>query len=109
MNFLSDFHIWILVCSQKDSLKLLKICSSYAVYSQIWLNLLKDDYHFFFYIFLRMDDRQFGYKQNFLLKKKYCFTSVIIQGSKAKVEVGARESVHMHRKMSAQPQKLSDS
>jgi hypothetical protein len=56
-----------------------------------------------------MDDRQFGYKQNFLLKKKYCFTSVIIQGSQAKVEVGARESVHMHRKMSAQPQKLSDS
>jgi hypothetical protein len=55
-----------------------------------------------------MDDRQFGYKQKFLLKK-YCFTSVIIQGSKAKVEVGARESVHMHRKMSAQPQKLSDS
>ncbi len=55
-----------------------------------------------------MDDRQFGYKQKFLLKK-YCFTSVIMQGSKAKVEVGARESVHMHRKMSAQPQKLSDS
>jgi len=31
-----------------------------------------------------MDDGHFGYKQKFLLKK-YCFTSVIIQGSKAKV------------------------
>jgi hypothetical protein len=59
-----------------------------------------------------MDDGHFGYKQKFLLKKNYYFISVIIiQGSKAKVEGGARESVHMQmqRKMSARPQKLSDS
>jgi hypothetical protein len=45
------FIFGFLVCSLKYWR--LKICTSYLVYSQIWLNLFMDDHHFF-YIFLWM-------------------------------------------------------
>jgi hypothetical protein len=35
-----------------------------VIYSQIWLNLPEDDCHFF-YIFLWMVGRHFGYKQKY--------------------------------------------
>jgi hypothetical protein len=37
----------------------------FPVYSQIWLNLLRDD-HYFFYMFLQMIIVTLGYKQKFL-------------------------------------------
>jgi hypothetical protein len=40
-----DFYKWFLVCSQKYR-KMIKFCTSYMVYSQIWLNLPMDDRHF---------------------------------------------------------------
>jgi hypothetical protein len=44
----SDFYTWFLQCSQKDIEGCLKICVSYMVDNQIWLNLPKDDSHFNF-------------------------------------------------------------
>jgi hypothetical protein len=40
-----DFYTWLSVCSQNMGGRL-KICTSYLVYSQIWLNLPWDDSHF---------------------------------------------------------------
>ncbi len=38
--------------AKKKKKRMIKICVSYLVYSQIWLNLPKDNCHLFFYIFL---------------------------------------------------------
>jgi hypothetical protein len=51
-------------CVVRNIFKWLKIYISYLVYSQIFLNLLKDDSHFFS-IFLWMINH-FGYKQKFI-------------------------------------------
>ncbi len=76
------FSIFGFYSVAKNIERLWKICSSYPVNNQIWLNLLlKDDYQLFF---LQMDDRTLATNKNSFWKK-YCFTSVIIQGSKAKV------------------------
>jgi len=40
-------------CVAKNIKESLKMCTLYLNYSQIWLNLLRDDRHFF-YTFLRM-------------------------------------------------------
>jgi hypothetical protein len=46
---LSDFNTWFSVCNQNTEERL-KTCTTYLVYGQIWLNLPKDDHHFY-YIF----------------------------------------------------------
>ncbi len=45
----------------------LKICTSYMVYSQIWLNVPMGSMPLFLH--LPMNDSHFGYKQKFLIKK----------------------------------------
>jgi len=50
-----DFYTWFLMCSQNIK-RWLSICISYLVYSQIGLNIIRDDCHF-------------GYKQKFFKKK----------------------------------------
>jgi hypothetical protein len=46
-------HIFDFHCAAKNIEGWLKISTSFSIYSQIWLNLHRDDYHFF-YIFLWM-------------------------------------------------------
>jgi hypothetical protein len=56
------------VCVAKDIDRQLKICTSYLVYSQIWLNLPMDDGHFF--LPLPIDDHDFSYMAKLKKKKK---------------------------------------
>jgi hypothetical protein len=51
-------------CVAKNIKKSLKMCALYLNYSQIWLNLLRDDRHFFLHIF--MDVSHFGSQQKIL-------------------------------------------
>jgi len=63
-NYIWDFQL----CSQKFR-RIIKLFVLYFWFiNQIWLNLPRDDHHFF-YIFL-MDDSQFFYKQKKFLKEK---------------------------------------
>ncbi len=52
---ITRFLTWFLMCSQNIK-RWLRICISYLVYSQIRLNIIRDDCHF-------------GYKQKFFKKK----------------------------------------
>jgi len=59
-------HIFNFYCVAKNIEGWLKICTLFLVYSQIWLNLPRDDCHFFYH--LPMDDCHFDHKQKFLKK-----------------------------------------
>jgi hypothetical protein len=65
-KFLSDSYIWF-HCVTKNIEGWLNTYTSYLVYSHIWLNLAKDDHHFFYNFPWMM--LHFGYKQKFLDKK----------------------------------------
>jgi hypothetical protein len=59
------FHIWFKGCKKFFLLKKwLKICTSFLVYSHIWLNLPKQDPHFIFLVILHlpMNNHHFDYK-----------------------------------------------
>jgi hypothetical protein len=53
----NNFQIHILFSFHCVAKGWFKICTSFLVYSQIWINLPRDDHHF-------------GYKRDFLLPKK---------------------------------------
>jgi len=62
-------YIYILgfqLFSQKYYKRWLNICALFLVYSQIWLNIPRDGFHFLLH--LPMDDRHIGYEQ---IKKKH--------------------------------------
>ncbi len=55
--------------SQKYKRRWLNICALFLVYSQIWLNIPRDGFHFLLH--LPMDDRHIGYEQIFLFFLKH--------------------------------------
>ncbi len=59
---MSVFYSWFSVCSQKYR----KMINFFDFISGLWLNLHREDRHFFFH--LPRDDHHFGYKQKFLKK-----------------------------------------
>jgi hypothetical protein len=59
-------HMFNFYCVAKNIEGWLKICTLFLAYSQIWLNLPRDDCHFFHH--LPMDDCHFDNKQKFLTK-----------------------------------------
>lgn len=60
---ISDFYIGF-QCTTTNMKGWLNICTPYLVSSSIWLNLLKDNCHFFTSSYY--DHNHFGYKQKFL-------------------------------------------